>query len=120
MITTEGFIERARAKHGDRFDYHVSRYVGFQKPIEVVCRAHGLCLTTPKSHLHSKSGGCPKCRDKLIRCAIRKTTAEFIEHAREIHGNRYDYRLVDYTGTRSPVIIVCPQHGPFHMKPERH
>ena len=114
------FVERARAKHGDRFDYSTSQWLGFQKPISVVCRKHGAFTTTPKYHLANPSGSCPQCRAKRFRLARSLNTDQFIQRAREVHGNRYDYHLVQYTGTLDPVVIVCREHGPFRMKPYRH
>ncbi len=120
MMSTEAFIEKARAKHGDRFDYSTSRYAAFKEPIEVVCRTHGPCQTTPKAHLHSRSGGCVECRAVIISREHRFTNAEFIERARKVHGDRYQYHLVDYDHGRAKVVIVCPKHGPFQMKAARH
>ena len=36
----------------------------------------------------------------------RKTTEEFIQDAVKIHGNRYDYSLIDYKGAAKKVIII--------------
>ncbi len=116
----ERFVEQARAKHGDRFDYSTSQWLGFVKPISLVCRKHGPCMTTPKAHLANPSGGCAKCRQQLLHCALSLGTEEFIRRAREVHGDRYDYHLVQYKDTSDPVVIVCREHGPFRMKPCRH
>ena len=35
------------------------------------------------------------------------TTAEFIERARKVHGDRYDYSLVEYVNSRTMVDIIC-------------
>lgn len=50
----------------------------------------------------------------------RLTTEQFIEKARKVHGNRYDYSLVNYTGRLIPVKIICPVHGVFEQKPANH
>jgi len=47
-------------------------------------------------------------------------TLKFIENARNVHGNRYDYSLSDYANDSSPVIIICPKHGQFLQKPKSH
>ena len=39
----------------------------------------------------------------------------FIEKAREIHGNKYDYSLVTHVKTREKSKIVCPEHGRFEQ-----
>ena len=51
---------------------------------------------------------------------IRKTTEEFISEARAIHGDRYDYSLVDYVQSGKKVVIICPTHGQFLKTPVGH
>lgn len=41
------------------------------------------------------------------------TTEEFIERARKIHGNKYDYSKVNYVNAKTKVCIICPIHGEF-------
>ena len=49
------------------------------------------------------------------------TTEEFIEKARKIHGDRYDYSLVVYgKDNNEPVQIICKKHGPFWQTPRSH
>lgn len=38
---------------------------------------------------------------------------EFIEKAKKVHGNKYDYSKVDYVNNRTKVCIICPEHGKF-------
>lgn len=35
----------------------------------------------------------------------------FIEKAREIHGDKYDYSKVEYINNKTPVTIICKVHG---------
>ena len=49
-----------------------------------------------------------------------KTQEKFIIDALKIHGNKYDYSLVDYAGSYSKVKIKCPIHGVFEQKPCHH
>ncbi len=51
---------------------------------------------------------------------FRLTTEEFISRARLVHGNKYDYTLVEYSGTYTPVKIICREHGEFEQKPNIH
>ena len=51
---------------------------------------------------------------------FRLTTEEFISRARRVHGNKYDYALVEYSVTRVPVKIICREHGEFEQKPTKH
>lgn len=57
----------------------------------------------------------------------RKTTAEFIEQARAIHGDKYDYSKTDYKGAKNKVCIICNEvdefgkvHGEFQQTPDNH
>jgi len=48
------------------------------------------------------------------------TTEEFIEKARELHGDRYDYSEVKYDGNRRKVVIICNEHGRFQQQAANH
>jgi hypothetical protein len=57
----------------------------------------------------------------------KKTTEEFIEQARKIHGDKYDYSKVCYQNSRKKVEIVCHkkyrnglEHGSFFQKAGAH
>lgn len=49
-----------------------------------------------------------------------KKTLDFIEKARKIHGDKYDYSLVDYKNARTKVKLICPIHGEFNTHPDSH
>lgn len=44
----------------------------------------------------------------------------FIQRANIKHGNKYDYSLVQYTGMKTKVEIICPKHGSFWQIPASH
>ena len=48
------------------------------------------------------------------------TQKEFIEKAKKVHGDKYDYSKVNYVGCMEDVIIICPEHGEFKQKPYLH
>ena len=50
----------------------------------------------------------------------KKTTEEFIQKAREIHGNKYDYSKVKYINNKEKVCIICPTHGEFWQIADSH
>lgn len=50
-----------------------------------------------------------------------KITKEiFIQRAREIHGEKYDYSKVEYVNANSKVCIVCSKHGDFWQRAWNH
>lgn len=48
------------------------------------------------------------------------TTEDFIIKAKIIHGNKFDYSLVNYENTLTKVDIICPILGIFKETPKRH
>lgn len=59
-------------------------------------------------------------REHLMEQNLKKTTDEFIQQAKKVHGDKYDYSKVNYTGQNNDVIIICPIHGEFSQKPAKH
>jgi very-short-patch-repair endonuclease len=45
---------------------------------------------------------------------------QFIEDAKKVHGDLYDYSFVEYMNTKTPVTIVCNVHGKFKQSPKVH
>ena len=88
---TEWFIEKAKERFGDKFDYSQSVYTGWDKPIKIICQKHGEFEQTSANHLKSVYG-CPKCKEE----ANGDTQADFINKAKEKYGDKYDYSKVEY------------------------
>jgi hypothetical protein len=49
-----------------------------------------------------------------------KTTEQFVQEARLVHGDKYDYSKSDYKGKDIKVVIICPVHGDFTQRPHNH
>lgn len=50
----------------------------------------------------------------------KKTTEQFIEEARRVHGDKYDYSKAEYKSSREKVCVICKQHGEFLVRPDIH
>lgn len=50
----------------------------------------------------------------------KKTTEQFIEEAKKVHGDKYDYSKVEYINNHTNVCIICPEHGEFYQTPQHH
>lgn len=48
------------------------------------------------------------------------TKDDFIKRSTDVHGNKYNYSLVAYSDCKTPVDIICPEHGVFRQRPEQH
>ena len=52
---------------------------------------------------------------------MRKLTAEnWIEKAKEIHGEKFNYDLTVYSTAKKKLIIICSIHGEQNMLPHHH
>ena len=117
-LTTEEFIKRAREVHGDKYDYSKVEYVNTRTKVCIVCPEHGEFLQRPSDHLIGHE--CPQCgKVKNIQSRQKKIDL-FIEEAKEVHGDKYDYSKVEYVNTMTKVRIVCPEHGEFLQRPLNH
>jgi very-short-patch-repair endonuclease len=47
-------------------------------------------------------------------------TKSFIEKAQEVHSDRYDYSLTEYSDSNTPITIICKVHGKYSQKPCYH
>jgi hypothetical protein len=112
-LTTEKFIEKAKEIHGDKYDYSKVNYKNNKTKVTIICKKHGEFLQTPNSHLRGQS--CPGCSGSK-----KLTTEKFIERAKEIHGDKYDYSKVNYKNNCSKVTIICKKHGEFLQTPNSH
>ena len=112
-LTTAEFIERSTAVHGGKYDYTPTVYSSTYAKVTIVCPIHGYFEQTAKDHLTGY--GCPKCGG-----TSKKTTHEFIESAQKVHGNKYDYSLVDLKSMNKKVKIICRDHGEFMQRPADH
>lgn len=48
------------------------------------------------------------------------TTSDFIKKAKEIHGDKYDYSVVNYINCNKKIKIICKEHGSFFQIPSHH
>lgn len=117
-LTTEEFIERARQVHGGLYNYSKVKYLSWSEKICIICPIHGEFWQTPNDHLHGY--GCPICGKEKSDLSRKKTIDKFIEQARKIHGNKYDYSKVKYIDIHTKVCIICPKHGEFYQNPNNH
>lgn len=116
--STPEFIEDAKAAHGNKYDYSHSNYVNWKTHVRIVCPEHGEFLQAPLNHIQGQ--GCPVCGKGKCRLAITKTLERFIDNAKSLHGEKYDYSMVEYVNTETKVTIICPDHGAFQQKPANH
>ena len=112
--TTEEFVYKARKIHGDKYDYSKSVYTRSCDKVIIICKEHGEFLCRANDHLYNKTG-CSKCAKQYA-----PTTEEFIDRAKKVHGDRYDYSKSVYAGTAIKLTVICKKHGEFFPTPANH
>ena len=60
-------------------------------------------------------------REELIlETSKKRNTEDFINKAKEVHGDKYDYTPTNYVNSRTKVEINCPKHGIFEIRANDH
>lgn len=109
-MTTEEFIKKAKEIHGDKYDYSKVVYVNNSTKVKLICPKHGEFLITPNNHL-TLGRGCRKCGFERNSNARKISKEEFIERAKNIHGDNYEYDMSTFKGTQYPIKIKCNNCG---------
>lgn len=113
-------LKQFKDVHGDTYCYSKinDTYLNSKKHITIICKIHGEFTQAPISHL--AGNGCSKCGHEKIASKLRGTTIQFIEKAKKLHGNLYDYSKVNYIDNRQKICILCREHGEFWQSPSGH
>lgn len=116
--TKENFINESIHKHGDKYDYSLVEYKNNHTKIKILCPKHGIFEMRPNDHT-SKLAGCNKCNNASISKS-NNVKKNIISRFIKKHNDKYDYSLVEYTGTDNKIKIICPEHGEFEQTPHHH
>ena len=114
-LTTEEWVSRAKSKHGEKFDYSKSSYINQNTDVKIICPIHGEFSQLPMVHIESH--GCRKCGMEILADKNRTSVEDFMKAAKEMHGNKYEYSMVEYVNSHTKVLIGCPEHGFFLQRP---
>lgn len=111
-------VERARAIHGNKYDYTNFVYINYKTKSSITCPKHGEFTQSPRDHL--RGCGCPKCAIEKNANRCRDTKDAFIDKSIKVHGDKYIYNNVEYINAHTKVCISCPKHDDFWQSPNNH
>ena len=111
--SNDEFIGEAQLIHHNRYDYSKLEYINNKTKVCIICPDHGEFWQIPSDHLNGK--GCPQCAGN-----VRYDKDTFVEKAKIIHNDRYDYSKVQYVNAHTKVCIICTEHGEFWQTPNNH
>ena len=113
IITTDKFIEKSSKIHNNKYGYSLVKYINSKTKVKIICFIHGVFEQSPNGHLSGQ--GCPFCNG-----GIKTTNEIFIKKAKKIHGDKYNYSLINYVNSNTKVKIICKIHGEFYQYPGHH
>jgi hypothetical protein len=111
-LTKEDFIKLSNKVHNNKYNYSNSIYLNANSEIDITCLKHGKFKQRASAHMSGH--GCPKCVGK------NKTNEEVIDDFISVHGNKYDYSLVNYVNQKTSLKIICKKHGVFEQTYDTH
>lgn len=117
-LTREEFINKSQSVHGSKYDYSLVEYNGNKHKVTIICKEHGEFHPTPNAHM--RGTGCFECGRITKSLKGLKDKDHFVSLATEVHGSLYDYSLVEYTGRKGVIKIICKDHGVFEMSVDTH
>jgi len=116
-FTNGVFIEKANQTHGDKYDYSLVKYDGYESKVKIICSKHGEFEQSP--HAHLRGVGCPSCKEsrgeKKVAEILIKNNIEFI---RELTFSDLKYKsnlFYDFYLPKHNLFIEY--HGVQHCKP---
>ena len=116
--TKETFVEKAKEKHGDKYDYSEVEYKKSYEKVKIICPEHGPFWQSPSEHMRGK--GCPECSKRTRGNNSRFTLQQFIDKSKDVHGDKYDYSKSEYKNAMTKICVTCPEHGDFYVYPISH
>ena len=126
--TAQNFIEECKIIHKEKYDYSKVKYVTAKDKVCIICHKkdknnieHGEFWQEASSHLNGY--GCPKCGQESTLNLKKEiyTTERFIIESQKVHKDKWIYNdKTLYVSAKTPICIICPEHGEFWQMPYRH
>lgn len=114
----EHFVHTANIVHNNKYDYSLIEYKNVNNKLKIICPDHGVFEQVAYDHMNGH--GCKLCADHAMILKNTLSSDEYIKRARLVHGEYYDYSLVQYVSIHTNIDIVCPEHGKFNISPAYH
>lgn len=116
QLSKDEFVAKARAVHGEWYDYSETEYLPAPQKIAIRCPEHGVFVQKAGQHLIGK--GCPACGGVVQKSKARKRglanakwdTDSLRKKVSQKHPG-LDLSQLIYTRNNESGTIICPLHG---------
>lgn len=112
------FVDKAIKVHGTKYDYSLVNYKKATSYVNIICPEHGMFKRTPNVFLNGT--GCRACGYERLSTLKTKPLSLLVQQFVKVHGTKYDYSKVIYTGDKNKIEIICPEHGILTQTPNSH
>lgn len=116
----QDFVDEAKKLYGDKYLYNKENYLSSQRQMSIFCTVHHrLFKVTPSAHIRGRE--CKLCGTmKSVSSKRKYQQSKIIERFTAVHGDAYDYSLLEYQAMRTKVSIICKMHDMFSITPHNH
>lgn len=112
-LTTEEWIKRAKTKHNENYDYSDSVYINKRTKISIKCNTcSNVFEQWPTDHINGN--GCNKCAWSVG--SPKYTTDSFIEKAKSIFEDKYNYSNTIFTNIVDKIEVKCNTCNETHLQ----
>ena len=116
-LTRDEFIKRSNKVHNDKYTYENVVYINNSIKVIINCGLHGDFLQKPNDHM---THGCQKCGEIKSIESRKKTFDAFINDAKLVHKDKYNYDNFVYINNDTKGEIKCNIHDIFLQSPKNH
>lgn len=111
------YINKAKEIHGNKYNYDLLpiSFKGTDK-IPILCNIHGEFYQIARNHVYGIHTGCPKCGRLNANKSLCDSFEMFVEKARKVHKNNYEYLKGSFAKTSSKLQIKCNKCGNVFMQ----
>lgn len=97
-----------------------NNFINYKQLMGFTCTECGNQFESTPDNLLNSDIGCPICAEQSRRKTRTHTTEQFINDAKNVHGNTYNYDKTIYLGRHKNLTITCPKHGDFIIEAGDH
>lgn len=108
------FIKKANIKYNSKYDYSYIDKLDSTSKLKIYCPKHNNVFYQLKNNHLNSDYPCKQCKSE-------NKTKEIIEEFILIHGDKYDYSLVNFVTRKTHVKVLCKKHNhTFLITPDKH
>jgi len=111
VLTTSGFIKKAKSIHGDKFDYENSKYINAKTKIEIKCKKHDyVFFQLSNQHYYSKFP-CEICNIENKKKLFSSNLEDFKSSIINKYGDIFSFEKAYYSNARTDITLICKNHN---------